>query len=88
MCDVADSVLDSANRRLNSGEILGGNVKSLVVIANKEVKDRVARSTSHGLYNLVSEQRDAQVTNGNGIEGLQVVDKVKGATLLLDTKER
>jgi len=80
--------LEGANGRLNSGKILGGNVKSLVVIANKEVKDCIARSTSHGLYNLVSEWRDAQVMNGNGIEGLQVMDKAKGTALLLDTKER
>ena len=82
------SQLEGANGRLNSGEISGGNIKSLVVVANKEVKDRVARTTGHGLYNLVSERSDTRVTNGNGVEGLQVVDEVKGAALLLDAKER
>jgi hypothetical protein len=53
-----------------SGEIARGNVDGPVIVANKQIEHGTARPTCHGLYNLVSEGRNAGVTNRDGIERL------------------
>jgi hypothetical protein len=57
-----------------------------MVITNKEVQNSVARASGHGLDNLVWNWWDARVANGNGIEGLEIMDKLEGTILLLDAE--
>jgi hypothetical protein len=58
------------NRGLNSGEVAQGNVDGAMVVANKQIEHGIACPASHGLYNLVSERRNARVVNRDGIERL------------------
>ena len=59
---------------LYSGEIMGSNVNRPVVINDEEIEHGIARLSSHGLYNLISERRDSGITNGDRIEWLQIMD--------------
>jgi hypothetical protein len=73
----------SSDRGLNSGEITRGDVKRAVVIAYKEIQHGVARSTGHAFNKLISKGGDTGVTDGDSIEWLEIVDKLKGAIFLL-----
>jgi hypothetical protein len=72
-----------ADGGLYCGEVTRGDIKSAVVITDEEVEHGIARLTCHGLYNLISKRRDPGITDCDCIEGLQVMNKVEGAVLLL-----
>jgi len=57
-----------------------------VVIADKEVEHRIAGATHHRLYNVVRIRREPGVLDGDGVEGLKVMNEVQGPTLFLDTE--
>jgi hypothetical protein len=58
----------------------------VVVVADKQVKHGVTCSTGHGLNNLVGWWRNTGIANGDGIEGLEVMDKVQRTALLFDAE--
>ena len=53
-----------------------------MIVANEQVEHAVARSSSHGLDDLLGDGGDARIPYGDSIEGLKVVDQVEGAALL------
>jgi len=57
-----------------------------VVVADKDVKHCVTWSTCHAFDNLIWDGQDSGVADGDGIEWLKVMDKVKGTALFVDAK--
>jgi len=63
-----------------------GFIQGLVVISDEEIEDGIAGAANHGFYDLLGVGREFCVANCDGIEGLEVVDDVEHAVLLLDAK--
>jgi hypothetical protein len=57
-----------------------------MVVADEEVEHGITRAACHSLYDLVWNWGHTGVANGDGIEGLEVVDKAQGAVLFLDAE--
>ena len=57
-----------------------------MVIADKQVEHGVAHSPGHGLDDLIGRWWNASITDGDGVEGLEIMDQVQRATLLFDAE--
>ena len=75
-----------ANWGLDHCEVPGHNIYGVVVIADKEVKHAVARSTGHTFDELVHKWGHSGILDGDSIEWLEVVHEVQHAGLLLDAE--
>ena len=78
--------MKGAERGLETCEISGSDVEGAVVVADKEVEHGIAGAHCQTLDELVDKRWDGSVANGYCIEGLQVVNKAKGAILFRDTE--
>jgi hypothetical protein len=67
---------------LNGGEVMGGNVESMVVIAHKQVEHAVTCSACHGFNKLVSQRQDSWISDHDHIEGLKIAHKMQCTALL------
>ena len=59
-----------------------------MVVADEEVEHGITRAACHSFYDLVWNWGHTGVANGDGVEGLEVVDKAQGAVLFLTQNQR
>ena len=57
-----------------------------MVITREQVQHCVTGSASHGLDDLIRDGRDAQIADGDGVEGLEVVHDTQITALLVNAK--